>query len=441
MTSMSAIPEPGGAAALQAARALRRERHLLGALEALHQQLGDVFRLPLPGFASVVLVGPEANRFLLVEARSSLRWRAEHDPVTRLLGNGVLVTDGAVHDGLRETMGSALHATMLETYLETMWRSVDRIADAWPEGARVDLFAEMRRIALLILTSTLFGDDFGAEMDTLWRDILRTLRYIAPGPWLLWPGIPRLGYSRARQRLDAYLFRLIALRRAHTGAKGDMLGSLVASGLDDTLIRDQLMTMFIAGHDTSTTLLAWCLYLLCQHPDVLSQARAENDSVIGSGVPAYAHIRLLHYLDRVIKETLRLYPPIHLGSRIAAADLVFRQHLIPAGTRLLYSPYLTHRDVAAWPEAHRFDPDRFAPENAQQHLPYAFVPFGGGPRNCMGAIFAQVEAKIVLARLLQRWDFRFAGEKVRPRMRATLEPYPGVLVEVHRRPPPAAHGE
>ena len=145
------------------------------------------------------------------------------------------------------------------------------------------------------------------------------------------------------------------------------------------------------------------------------------------------NMRRLSYLDRVIKETLRLYPPIHLGSRIAAADVMFHEYRIPAGTRVVYSIYLTQRDERYWPAPHVFDPDRFAPEKAGQRPAYTFVPFGAGPRNCLGAAFAQVEAKVVLARLLQRFTFRAVGRDAHPRMRATLEPSSGAAVEARRR--------
>src|SRR5579885_1863007 len=194
---MVSIPKPDTATAWSTLRALRRDRHIFSALEVLHEQLGDVFQLPLPGFRSVVLVGPEANRFLLVESRESLRWRAERDPVTRLLRQGVLVTDGTFHDELRQTMNPSLHRTMFEGYLQAMWQATDRVSGAWGEGARIDMLAEMRRIALLILTDTLFGEDFGPHVNTLLPAVLRTIRYISPGPWLLRPGIPRLGYRRA----------------------------------------------------------------------------------------------------------------------------------------------------------------------------------------------------------------------------------------------------
>lgn len=434
----SPIPAPDAVSARSAAQAFWQEGSILGALGALHDSLGDVFQLPLPGFRSVVMAGPEAARFLLTESRERFLWRSDGDPVTRLLRQGVLVTDGATHDQARQVMTPALHSSLFEGFAQTMLRETDRVTRQWREGARIDLLVEMRRITLLILMDALFKEDFGPQMGVLWRDIERAIRYISPGPWLVWPTIPRVGYQGALQRLDAYFYQLIERRRARPAGMTDLLGVLIASGMSDDLIRDQLLTMFIAGHDTSTALLAWTLYLFATHPESLERAQAEIDVVIGAREPSYTHVRQLSYLDSVLKESLRLYPPIHLGSRIAATDIVFRDFHIPEGTRILYSIYLTHRDKNYWPEPNTFDPGRFAPENARQRTAYTFLPFGGGPRNCIGAAFAQLEAKIVLARILQRYGFRSAGGGVRPRMRATLEPYPGVLVQLWRRSATAA---
>ncbi len=430
---MPTAPAPDLTASRMAAQALLSDGHILSALEALHDALGDVFQLPLPGFRAVMMVGPEANKFVLTESRGAFLWRAERDPVTRLLRQGILVTDGRLHDELGKVITPALHRSLFERFVHSMWRNTDHVTDQWREASRIDLLKEMRQVALLILTDTLFSEDFGPSLSALWRDILDVIRYISPGPWLIWPSIPRLGYQQAIRRLDNYLYRLIASRRAHPSAETDLLSGLIASGMSDGLIRDQLLTMLIAGHDTSTALLAWSLYLLITHPDTMARAQAEVDMVVGAQAPMQSHVRQLSFLDRVIKETLRLYPPIHLGSRIAATDVMFQDVAIPAGTRVLYSLYLTHRDKKYWPSPHTFDPDRFSPEHASCHPAYTFLPFGAGPRNCIGATFAQVEAKIVLARLLQRYEFRYKGGKVHPRMRATLEPYPGVVVQARRR--------
>lgn len=430
---MTTIPTPQGPAAAGALKALLSQRHIFAALEVLHRELGDVFQLPLPGFSAVMLVGPQANHFVLVDAKDDLRWRAEHDPVTHLLRHGVLVEDGDAHDALRQQMNPSLHRSMLQTYIEAMVRCTDQVISQWHDGAALDMLVEMRRVALLILTETLFRDDFSPHMQPLWHAVLRTLQYISPGLWMIWRGAPRPGYARALKQMDDYLYQLIAARRARLGECDDLLGSLIASGMSDALIRDQLLTMLIAGHDTSTALLAWALHLLALHPDVLAAAREEVDTVLGSRAPAFADAAQLGLLDRVSKEALRLYPPIHLGSRTAAVDLNFQDYRLPAGTRVLYSIYLSHRHPAFWQDPARFDPDRFLPEHSRQRPPYVYLPFGGGARNCIGTAFAQVESKIVLARILQQFDLQPTHAHVRPRMKATLEPHPGVMLRAQRR--------
>ncbi len=427
-------PVPRGRAGWRALRALIEQRNLLAALEVLHAELGDVFRIRMPGFNPIVLVGPEALRFVLVTARDNLYWRSEGDPVTNLLRHGILVEDGAPHDVLRRQMAPAFHRQILARYIAAMVRATDRVMSSWTHSTHYDMLVEARRIALLILMEALFKVDFNTKMEQLWPAILRTLAYISPGWWLIWRGAPRFGYIRARQQLDAYLYQIIQARRATPGASDDLLGLLVTTpGLSDDLIRDQLLTMLIAGHDTSTALLAWALYLLGSHLAMMERARAEVDRVLGEDEPTDAHINQLRYLDQVIQETLRLYPPIHVGTRIAATDLEFQGYRIPAGTRVLYSIYLTHRHAQYWPAPQRFDPERFNPEQSRMRPAYVFLPFGGGPRNCIGAAFAQLEAKTVLARILQNFDLRLAHAKVHLHMGATLEPRPGVIMSVRRR--------
>lgn len=179
--------------------------------------------------------------------------------------------------------------------------------------------------------------------------------------------------------------------------------------------------MLVAGHDTSTALLSCAFYLLAIHPDVMARVHDEVDHVVGPDTLTLAQMSNLTYLDQVIKETLRLYPPIHLGSRTTIADIAHPDGTIPTGTRVLYSIYLTHRDGAYWPDPEHFDPERFSPDEARLHSPYQYLPFGGGPRNCIGRAYTQVEAKIVLARILQKFDLSFVGGVVRPHMGATFE--------------------
>jgi cytochrome P450 len=425
------IPRPDGLLSLKALRQMQAEHSVLGALQVFSDGLGPVFELRLPGFKAVMLVGPEAARFVLVSQKDDFRWRTEGDPVTLLLRHGVLVEDGELHDRLRRAMNPALHKQMLKTYVDEMVRRTDEVLASWGQTSSRDMLVEMRRIALLILMGALYRVDYSPEMQRLWASVLKTIEYISPGIWMLWSGVPRPWYTNRLKELDDYLYQIIRLRRQERTKGTDLLSLLVEQpDMDDNLIRDQLMTMLIAGHDTSTALLSWALYLLGKHPQVLEQVQDEIDRVIGSDVPSMEQVNHLHYLGRVVDEALRLYPPIHLGSRKAAADLVFQGYTIPSGTRVMYSIYLTHRLEQYWDRPHQFIPDRF---DQFKPLPYTYLPFGGGARNCIGAAFAQVEVKIVLARILQQYRLELLPNPVHAHMGATLEPRPGVMMSVVQR--------
>ncbi|MBX7215066.1 MAG: cytochrome P450 [Thermoflexales bacterium] len=427
---MAAIPTPTAALARRALGAMIEGRDVLSGLRVFHAALGDIFRIPLPGFDPIMVAGPEANRLVLTGLRNDLLWRSEGDPVTELLRHGVLVEDGDSHDALRRSMNPALHRRMLEGYLTTMLGVTDSALAGWSEGECNALDA-MRAIALRILTATLFRVDIAPDLARLWKSVIKSIEYISPGPWLVVPGLPRPGYARARKTLDDYLFGLIAARRRAAAPGDDLLGLLMDAGMNDDLIRDQLLTLLIAGHDTSTALLAWALHLLARHPDVQDRLWAEIDGAVGNAPPSFEALARLPLLDHVVDETLRLYPPIHLGQRRAARAIDFQGYEIPAGRRVLYSIFLTHRDPTHWPDPHAFRPERFGEPGPR--VPYTFVPFGGGARNCIGAAFAQVEVKAVLVRILQRFVLQAAGPLPRLRMAATLEPAHGARVQIRPR--------
>jgi cytochrome P450 len=423
-------PTPqGGQAAL---RALLKERSLLPALAALHVEMGPIFTMSAPGFQPIMMAGPEANHFVLVEARKSLLWRPEGDPVARLLRRGLLMLDGEQHDETRRRMLPPLQKRKTAGYVSKMTGWTDRICGTWADGETVDMLVEMRRAALLILMDCLFEIDFSKDMDRLWPGILGLLNYISPGLWLVWKGAPRLGGDDAIRLIDDYLYQQIEERTSHPTGGEDLLSILTADpALDADFVRDQMLTMLIAGHDTSTALLAWALYLLGKHPDVMQKVQQEVDEVFGSDPPSAEKVEELQYLGQVISETLRLYPPIHIGNRKTAEELTFQGCTIPAGERLMYSIYAVHHSPEHWEDPERFDPERFAP--GHKYSPYVYLPFGGGPRNCIGAAFAQVESKVVLARILQNFNLTLPRQKVRQHMGATLEPRPGVFIQVRRR--------
>jgi cytochrome P450 len=434
MSTYAKIPTPSGRLALKALQTIVRTRSPLPALEVFHGELGKVFRANLPSFKPIMTAGAEWARWLLVEARESFLWKAPKDPIARLLRDGLLVADGETHDVMRRLMNPALHRNALTGYVEAMWRATDRIADQWQPDQTYDMLTEVRKIALLIVMETLFSVDFMPQIQRYWSAILHMLRYISPGLWIFWADVPRPNYRRALRRIDEYLHQIIRLRRQHLAQTGgqpnDLLGILVsAEGVSDDMVRDQMLTMIIAGHDTSTGLLSWAMYLIGAHPEAACRIRDEVDAVLGDSPPTMEHLAHLKYLDRFIDETLRLYPPAHLGSRIAAQDLTHDGYLIRKGERVTYSIYVTHRMAEYWRNPSEFCPDRFL----EKPVPYSFLPFGGGPRNCIGAAFAQVEAKVILARLAQRFIFTLLQHDVHMHMAVTLEPRPGVFMRVKRR--------
>lgn len=425
------IPKPDGLTSLRALGAMRREKSVLAALSVFHDALGDVFRVGIGEFQPVFMVGPEASRFVLVSGRDDLRWRNEGDAITKLLRHGLLVTDGELHDRLRRQLNPALHKQMLSGYFEAMLRCTDRVLATWQDGEVRDMLVEMRKIAMLIVMQTLFSEDFWPELDRLWDAVMATVRFISPGLWIIWQDAPRPGYKARLAQMDAYLYDLIRKRRAQAVRTGDMLDLLIDAGLDDALIRDQLLTMVIAGHDTSTSLLSWAMYLLGSHPDAMAKLHEEVDEVFGDAAPHEGQLGLLRYTAAVTDEALRLYPPAHLGSRLAAVDLEYAGYRIPAGTRVVYSIYLTQRHKAHWQQPNEFIPERFMGEKRPE--PYTWLPFGGGPRTCIGMAFGQMEAKVVLARVFQQFAFNLIPKAVHVHMGAALEPRPGVLMQVRRR--------
>jgi len=302
--------------------ALIKERSLLGPLKVMAQQIGRFFQIPIPGFRPFVVFGPEANRKILVTERNKVSWR-NNDPVTDLLRHGVLVTDGEEHDLYRKLMEPLLHPSQLQENAKTMVEQTDRVSSVWKDGEIVDMLVEGRKIALLIIMQALFSKDVWNDLPRIWTPILKAIKYISPGIWIFWRRMPRLGFKKHLKVLDDYLFGIVEERRKRKEGENDLLQHLIDAGLSNDVIRDQMLTMLIAGHDTSTALLAWTFALLGQHPDILARLAAEVDSLDKSPL-----------LDQVIKESLRLYPPIHIGNRQVVEKMEFSDGNVPAGERI-----------------------------------------------------------------------------------------------------------
>ena len=325
-SSACPLPKADGQVGLNILRQLAATRSPLVALELMQQHVGNLFQIQAPGFHPAVMAGPEYNRHLLLTDRHEYLWRTETDPVTELLRRGVLVLDGEEHDRVRACMEPTMLRRPTLAHVDTMLASTDWVVDQWQDGKAYDMLVEMRKVALLILMGALFSVDFRSDMVRMWGPILRAIDYISPGLWILSHKLPRRRYHKELAELDAYLYGLIGQRRSLADPPDDLLTRLVQSpDMDDDLIRDQLLTMLIAGHDTSTALFAWMLYLLGEHPDAMRRVQEEVATVLDGAAPAPEHLNQLHYVDLVTRETLRLYPPIHIGNRKAVEDVHLRR--------------------------------------------------------------------------------------------------------------------
>jgi cytochrome P450 len=356
------------------------------------------------------------------------------------LGRGLVTLEGDEHRRHRRLMQPVMHTRSVAAQAQTMVDLTRRQVRAWPDGSRVRLLDEMADLTLRIVCSALFRLDDDAEAEDLVGAVHEfagslnvTLRQAFPLPGWLPTRANRLRRASVR-RVDELAYRLIRRRRASGADGGDLLSLLLSAedagrpGLSDVEVRDELLTMFFAGHETSAAALTWAWYLLGEHPSVAADLRAEIDAVVGSRDVGMADLPNLPRLGRVVKETLRLYPPAWVFDRSPRHDLVLGGYAIPKGANVLFSPWVVHRDPRHWDAPAEFRPDRFAgaaPPRA------AYLPFGDGPRICLGNRFAEAEISLVLATMLPMVDLsRVDSGPVRPRGDATLRPDGGLDVRV-----------
>jgi cytochrome P450 len=298
----------------------------------------------------------------------------------------------------------------------------------------------MMRLTLAVVGKTLFDADVESDADEVGAalaEVMSLFGYLMlPFSELLekLPLPPRRRFERARARLDAVIYRIVEERRREGRDRGDLLSTLLhavdeegdRTGMTDEQLRDELMTIFLAGHETTANALAWTWYLLSQNPEVEARLHAELDEVLNGRLPTAEDFPRLRYAEMVVAESMRLYPPAWAVGRLALEDHEVGGYLIPRGSLVLVSQYVMHRDPRFWPEPERFDPGRWTPEAKAARPQFSYFPFGGGPRRCVGEGFAWMEAVLILATLARRWRLRLApGAAVRTEPRITLRPGKG----------------
>jgi cytochrome P450 len=366
----------------------------------------------------------------------------------RLLGEGLLTSEGEFHLRQRRLAQPAFHRQRIAGYAATMVEYADRACDRWQAGETRDVAREMMRLTLAIAGKTLFDANVEGEADEIGKaltttfDLFNTLTL--PFRQLLerlpLPASKR--FLKARERLDATIYRIINERRASGEDRGDLLSMLIAardeegdgSGMTDEQLRDEAMTIFLAGHETTANALTWTWYLLSQHPEIEARFHAEVDETLKGALPTAEDFPRLRYTEMVFAEVMRLYPPAWVIGRRALGDHQIDGYKIPARSILLISPYVTHHDARFFPDPFRFDPERWTPEARESRPKFSYFPFGGGPRVCIGESFAWMEGALVLATIARRFRMRLApGHPVEMRPLVTLRPKHGMRMILESR--------
>lgn len=401
---------------------------------------GDLVRIRLGPFLAIVVCDPGLNRQVLLADRTFDKGGPLVERGRELAGDGLPACPHSRHRRQRRLLQPAFHSLRLQGYAQAMMSHITTVTNSWRGGQVLDVTTEMQTITARITVETMFSDKLSAaalhqaldDLTIVTGGIFQRMLMPPPIDRLPTPGNRR--YHQARVRLRDTMLGIIAEHPRHGTDRGDLLSAMLASrdldsgteqqGLSDTEICDQVVSFFFAGTETTALVLAWALYFLAQHPLIEQQLHAEVDNVLNGSAAAYEHLPRLSLTSRIITETLRMYPPVWLLTRSTTADSQLGGQHIPAGTTIVYSPYLIHHRSDLYPEPERFDPDRW--DSALRPPPPrdAFIPFGSGPRKCIGDHFAMLEATLALATIAARFYLRpLSSKPIRPAVGALLHPH------------------
>jgi cytochrome P450 len=430
-----------------ALRAFRRDP--LGLLERL-AAYGDIVRIDVPGSAAYLLNHPDLVHDVLVADHRSFHKGPTIRAAKMLLGESLLTSEDETHRRQRRLIQPMFHHERIASYAASMVRIAERAADRWGDGKEVDIQAEMSAVTLAVVGDTLFGTDVDERRSaTVRRALTDTLgmfdRVYSPLFRLLvrLPSPTMRRYRRVESDLNRVIAEMIAERRAAGASGNDLLSLLLRANEDGTCmtddqVRDESLTLFLAGHETTAIALTWTWWLLSRNPEAEARLHAELDAVLPDRPPSLGDLPNLSYTQAVISESIRLRPPAWAIGRTAVAGHRANGYAIDEGSVVVVSPWLLHHDPRWWPEPDSFRPERWLDDDPGRPR-YAFIPFGGGPRVCIGEPFARLEAAMLLASIARRWRFASTTDR-EPDLQAviTLRPRGGLPMVARRRRTPEA---
>ncbi|HVO41657.1 MAG TPA: cytochrome P450 [Aggregatilineales bacterium] len=406
---------------------------------------GEIVYLEVRGLKTFLVVDPDAIETVLVTNHGNFILDRLSKGLSDALGNSLLVSDGGHWERQRRLVQPAFHKSRIESYAATMIRFAEQQIADWESGQVVDIFQEMSQVMLNIVASTLIGYDVTGRRAVIDHYLKTAMRYVLgiAGTGLRlplrFPTPANLACVRAGEKLDDVIFDLIRERRRHDSDNGDLLSMLLLARDEDGQpmseqdIRDEIVTMILVGHETSALALTFSFWLLANHPAAFQKLGAEIDEVLGGRTVTAGDLSRLRYGDWVLNEVLRLYPPVWAMGREAIETCAVGGYVFPAGSQILLSPWVSHRNPNYFDDPDQFSPERWA--TADKLPRYAYFPFGGGPRLCLGNRYARMEALVILATIAQRFTFSAVpGQQLDLLPTITLRPRHRLKLTVEARP-------
>jgi cytochrome P450 len=420
-------------------------RDPLGFLSRCVREYGDVVELRFMGQPIYLLADPGLIEYVLVENNRNFTKTRILKRNRRLLGEGLLTSEGEFWRRQRRLAQPAFHRKRVAAYGEVMAAFAERSLGAWRDGQTIDVHEEMMHLTLEIVAKCLFDADVGARTTDVGKAMKVALEDFSSQRRLLRipKGIPtphNIRFEMAARRLDGVAGAIIENRRKSEEDRGDLLSMLMLAEDDsgermtDKQLRDEVMTLFLAGHETTANALSWTFWLLSLNPEVEHELAEELARVLGGRPPTTSDLPALPYVECVLKESMRLYPPAWVVGREAIAECEVGGYRMAAGTTALMSQWIVHRDHRYHEDPERFDPDRWTAQYEKALPRFAYFPFGGGPRQCIGASFAMTEACLILAAVAKRFKMELApGQRVEPYASITLRPEKGIRMTLVER--------
>lgn len=422
-------------------------RNMLGLLERDIRRFGDVVQYRKGRERIFFSRHPDHVRHILETGHLNFRRSHYYDMMKVLLGEGLVTSDGALWKRQRRLIQPFFNRQRVLGIADTVTQAAEELAGRWltsESPRRMEINAQMIDVTLVIAGLTMFTTDVGDLVKVVkWAlpealvEIDRRVNELFVTPaWI--PTARNRRLRRAIEALDQAVHGLIAKRKAEGGGESDIFSALMnardpdtGEGMSDKQIRDEVLTLLMAGHETTATWLSWTLHLLASEPEAERRLQEELDTVLGGRTPTVHDLPQLPYMARVMQESLRLRPPAWALDRVSVDDDVIGGYHVPGGSIVFLSPYMTHRHPEFWDEPEKFDPDRFLPERSEGRPKYAYFPFGGGPRQCVGRDFAQLEAQLIFATLYQRFTFHAVpGRQPTIWPAITLRPVGGIWMDV-----------